>query len=341
MSVPYICAACGTQFAEATCEPARCPICEDSRAFGVKVGKHQRWTSLAQLRTRHRSRIREIDPGVISIVMEPQFSVSHQCIPRSRRRRKRPVGLHQSDRRCDDRSRTRAGRRLGHRDFPSSLLRIHGRVEPRVWKRPHLPSRRRSRVGAPGRPRRDLLGRRQPAAERRVRPRPLRGPFRRRDCPRLGGSRGSPGSPSNRRHDRRAGRSRERHLHAQLSKADSVACVSDPPHRRGDRALRVRPDLWVLAPEPDPRRREAGGSSFGRAIHRACCLVSRASGARVAYGRGPRLRKYATRSAIWPVARRSPSGVGHSARYSAGGALAHATASATARTAEKGTDPFS
>ena len=80
MSTPYICAACGSQFAETTSEPARCPICEDSRAFGVELGRRQRWTTVAQLRTHHRNRIRKIDPGIISIAIEPQFSVGHHCI---------------------------------------------------------------------------------------------------------------------------------------------------------------------------------------------------------------------------------------------------------------------
>jgi hypothetical protein len=46
----------------------------------MRLGERQRWTSLAQLRAGHRNRIREIDPGVTSIVIEPQFSVGHHCI---------------------------------------------------------------------------------------------------------------------------------------------------------------------------------------------------------------------------------------------------------------------
>jgi DNA-directed RNA polymerase subunit RPC12/RpoP len=80
MSIPYICAACGAQFADTSSEPARCPICEDSRAFGEERGQHQRWTSLPELRTNHRNRIRQIDPGVVSISTEPMFSVGHHCV---------------------------------------------------------------------------------------------------------------------------------------------------------------------------------------------------------------------------------------------------------------------
>jgi hypothetical protein len=80
MNVPYLCAACGIQYDAAPSPPARCPVCEDSRVFGVALGPRQRWTSLERLRARHRNRFREIDPGVVSIAIEPQFSVGHHCV---------------------------------------------------------------------------------------------------------------------------------------------------------------------------------------------------------------------------------------------------------------------
>ncbi len=55
-------------------------MCEDSRAFGRERGPHQRWTTLAQLRTTHRNRILRIDDGIVSIQTEPQFSVGHHCL---------------------------------------------------------------------------------------------------------------------------------------------------------------------------------------------------------------------------------------------------------------------
>lgn len=80
MRTPFICAACGVQFAETSSEPARCPLCEDSRAFGKERGRRQHWTSLAQLRTVHRNRFRQIDSGVSSIATEPAFSVGQHCM---------------------------------------------------------------------------------------------------------------------------------------------------------------------------------------------------------------------------------------------------------------------
>src|SRR5690242_1749438 len=80
MNIPYICAACGAQFAETPSPPARCTLCEDSRAFGKERGTRQRWTTLAELRTSHRNRIRQIDLDVVSITTEPAFSVGHHCL---------------------------------------------------------------------------------------------------------------------------------------------------------------------------------------------------------------------------------------------------------------------
>lgn len=78
--IAYICAACGVQFAETPSPPERCPVCEDSRAFGSERGNHQRWTTLAELRTGHRNRLRELEPDVVSIGTEPWFSVGQHCL---------------------------------------------------------------------------------------------------------------------------------------------------------------------------------------------------------------------------------------------------------------------
>ena len=80
MSTAFLCAACGTQFAEATSPPERCPLCEDSRAFGAPRGARQRWTSLAELRATHRNRLLELEAGVVSITTEPGFGVGQHCL---------------------------------------------------------------------------------------------------------------------------------------------------------------------------------------------------------------------------------------------------------------------
>ena len=76
----FLCAACGTQFAEASSPPERCPLCEDSRAFGRPRGERQRWTSRAALRATQLNHLRELEPGVTSIATEPQFGVGQHCL---------------------------------------------------------------------------------------------------------------------------------------------------------------------------------------------------------------------------------------------------------------------
>lgn len=80
MTTAFLCAACGTQFADAASPPERCPLCEDSRAFGSPRGARQRWTSLADLRATHRNRLRELEAGVVSITTEPWFGVGQHCL---------------------------------------------------------------------------------------------------------------------------------------------------------------------------------------------------------------------------------------------------------------------
>jgi hypothetical protein len=78
MNSPLICTACGVQ--SASVEPERCPICEDSRAFGRERGHRQQWTMPTQLRSSHSNRIRRLDEGIVSIATEPKFSVGHHCL---------------------------------------------------------------------------------------------------------------------------------------------------------------------------------------------------------------------------------------------------------------------
>ncbi|HKA16343.1 MAG TPA: MBL fold metallo-hydrolase [Myxococcota bacterium] len=80
MTTAFLCAACGTQFAESSSPPDRCPLCEDSRAFGSPRGARQRWISLAELRSTHRNRLDELEDGVVSIRTEPWFGVGQHCL---------------------------------------------------------------------------------------------------------------------------------------------------------------------------------------------------------------------------------------------------------------------
>ena len=73
-----ICKACGTQFPESPAPPASCPICCDVRQFVPRSG--QEWTTLEQLRERHRNNFREYEPNLIGIGTEPEFAIGQRAL---------------------------------------------------------------------------------------------------------------------------------------------------------------------------------------------------------------------------------------------------------------------
>lgn len=68
-----ICETCGTQYAEASARPERCPVCEDERQFVRWNG--QTWTTREALGTGHMLRL-EDDDGPLGIGLEPAFATS-------------------------------------------------------------------------------------------------------------------------------------------------------------------------------------------------------------------------------------------------------------------------
>jgi hypothetical protein len=74
----YICVACGTQYPPAASPPAGCPICLDERQY-VGMGG-QRWTTPADLGADHRTEIREVEPGMTGIGVEPSFGIGQRAL---------------------------------------------------------------------------------------------------------------------------------------------------------------------------------------------------------------------------------------------------------------------
>jgi glyoxylase-like metal-dependent hydrolase (beta-lactamase superfamily II) len=66
------------QHPESAEPPPRCAICEDERQY-VGLGG-QRWTTLEELRTSHRAEIREEEPGLLGIGMEPSFAIGQRAL---------------------------------------------------------------------------------------------------------------------------------------------------------------------------------------------------------------------------------------------------------------------
>jgi hypothetical protein len=74
----YVCATCGTQFAESAAPPAACAICEDERQFVGWEG--QAWTTLDALRATHRVAWQREAPGIEGIGVEPAFAIGQRAL---------------------------------------------------------------------------------------------------------------------------------------------------------------------------------------------------------------------------------------------------------------------
>jgi glyoxylase-like metal-dependent hydrolase (beta-lactamase superfamily II) len=77
--MPYfLCATCGTQYAESDQPPTACTICQDERQYVKATG--QQWTTLAGLRRTHRNSIKYKEPGLIGIGIEPHFAIGQRAL---------------------------------------------------------------------------------------------------------------------------------------------------------------------------------------------------------------------------------------------------------------------
>jgi glyoxylase-like metal-dependent hydrolase (beta-lactamase superfamily II) len=73
----WICATCGNQQADTGQPPRECAICLDERQYVGEGG--QRWTTLAELaEAGHRSDVRELEPGLWGIGVEPAFAIGQR-----------------------------------------------------------------------------------------------------------------------------------------------------------------------------------------------------------------------------------------------------------------------
>ena len=74
----FICETCGVQHAASARPPEHCAICEDERQYVGWNG--QRWTTPEQLRAHHRADIREEEPGLLGIGMNPSFGIGQRAL---------------------------------------------------------------------------------------------------------------------------------------------------------------------------------------------------------------------------------------------------------------------
>lgn len=74
----YICITCGVQYAESVLPPERCRICEDERQYVGWEG--QQWTTLADLRVRHRNVFVTKWPDLVGVGTEPRFAIGQRAL---------------------------------------------------------------------------------------------------------------------------------------------------------------------------------------------------------------------------------------------------------------------
>jgi glyoxylase-like metal-dependent hydrolase (beta-lactamase superfamily II) len=70
-----ICRTCGVQYATPRED---CPICLDERQYVGWDG--QQWTTMAELASRHRTELREEEPDLIGVGVEPSFAIGQRAL---------------------------------------------------------------------------------------------------------------------------------------------------------------------------------------------------------------------------------------------------------------------
>lgn len=76
--INFICRACGTQYGETNSPPVECLICADPRQFVPPGG--QQWTTLDELRGRHRNSWRSYERGLCGIGTTPEFAIGQRAL---------------------------------------------------------------------------------------------------------------------------------------------------------------------------------------------------------------------------------------------------------------------
>jgi hypothetical protein len=74
----WMCTQCATQYPDTSRPPDACPICADEREAVNPDG--QQWTSAAELKRDHRSELREEEPGLLGIGIEPSFAIGQRAL---------------------------------------------------------------------------------------------------------------------------------------------------------------------------------------------------------------------------------------------------------------------
>ena len=74
----WLCARCAMQYPDTERPPAACPICLDEREAVAEGG--QRWTTAAALAVDHGTELREEEPGLLGVGVEPSFAIGQRAL---------------------------------------------------------------------------------------------------------------------------------------------------------------------------------------------------------------------------------------------------------------------
>lgn len=74
----FMCKTCGVQQAETPAPPTNCPICDDERQYVPESG--QAWTTLEALANEHKNELREEEPHLLGIGVEPKFAIGQRAL---------------------------------------------------------------------------------------------------------------------------------------------------------------------------------------------------------------------------------------------------------------------
>jgi hypothetical protein len=74
----WICVTCGVGYPDTPDPPDACPICLDERQYVGHAG--QRWLAPGALSDRHRADVRELEPGLTGLGMNPSFAIGQRAL---------------------------------------------------------------------------------------------------------------------------------------------------------------------------------------------------------------------------------------------------------------------
>jgi len=74
----FMCKTCGVQQPETAAPPTNCPICDDERQYVPEAG--QAWTTLEALASNHQNELREEEPHLLGIGVEPKFAIGQRAL---------------------------------------------------------------------------------------------------------------------------------------------------------------------------------------------------------------------------------------------------------------------